>query len=437
MEIEKLKKKLILEAHNHFVAVAKARPYVEFGNFVESLRRDDNKALIESIQKGVIAIIEGTFQNENDPGRALLKKADKITQDELNKLINDGNTQQLMGLLYPFIIQSIDQANFTNPHLAEKVFANSIDTLPEKIKELEPMVSGTPGAFLYNYANKFITSAHIKNAKVPTKGIKGMNNVTKDEDVEQEEGNLSQYWEYRDESKRKGAKEYGKAIDFKNVEHEGNLVPMVNIKWKGLKNRAGNYTVKPTTEWIPREEMQAYNLRDLELYNVDSLSSPVGEGTLEDTIASDKSNISENDTTTDILNIMKNLIDEFNFGSDDENVKKALNEYFARTTADPKVAEDARVAIFRIKDYLAKGTFPMVSGTQTVNPDYDTTEKLEKALASLEIIRANNEPPKIATLANRHGISVKKLQNAFDKIKDAALDKQELWDSREEVLDEA
>jgi len=430
MKIEELKKKLILEAHNHFVAVQKTKPYVEFGNFVESLRRDDNTALIESIQQGVFAIIEGEFQTENDPGRSLLRKAEGVTAEQLNKFIEEGNTQQLMGLLYPFIIQSIDKANFANINTADKVFGKSIDLLPSKIPEMIPMKSGKPAAYLANFANKFITMRPIGMAKSPKENI----NIEKDEDVIQEEGNTGQYWEYRDSSKRKGAKEYGKALEMKNVEHEGEMIPMVKIRWKGMRDLNGKYTIKPSVELIPRDDLQAYNLRDKEAYNVDSLDTPVGEGTLEDRVASDTDKFNDSDTTTDILKTMSDIVDELNV---DENMKKALNKYFTNASSDPEKLKTAKAAQQQLDKYLKNGTFPMLSGTKKVNPEYDSTEKLEKALDSVKAIISNNTPAKIKTIANEHGLGEKQLTTVLKKVKDVALDKQEIWDKRDQVMEPA
>jgi hypothetical protein len=427
MEFEILKKKLILEAHNHFVAVSRARPYVEFGNFVESLRRDDNATLIESIQKGVLAIIEGEFQNENDPGRKLLRQAEEVTPEQLNQFIENNDVSQLAGLLYPFIIQTIDKANFANTNTADKVFAKAVGNLPDAIGGMKPMTSGTPAAYLANYSNNFLTGPLIKDAKQPAE----RGQVTKSVDVNPEEGNTAQGWEYVDPEKRVGAKKYGKALDRKNVEEGGTLVPKILIKWKGLKDKAGKWKVKPMKEWVSEDEVRPYNITDQEVFSTDSISTPVGDGTIEDTIGG-SSDFSDKDMTSDILKMMDSKVDALDA---DDNIKKAVKKFFKQSTVDPKLKIAAKKLEYNLLKAVKANKLPRLKDSGKINPKYDSWDKVEAELKYLDDFMTENTPAKIKTLADEAGISAKVLTRYIDMAKDAAMDDQALWDKRSDVLE--
>lgn len=462
MKFEELKQQLILEAHDHFVAVAKARPYVEFGNFVESLRRDDNIALIESIQKGVLAIIEGAFQNENDPDRKLLKRAEKVTPEQLNKFIEDKDVTQLTGLLYPFIIQTIDSRNIANTDTAEKIFGKSLNALEHKIQSMQPMTSGRPAAFLGNYANKFITGPIIKDVMRPTKYGQIQKEV-----VPAERGDQSQFWEFINEKERTPDKKFGKAIDTKIDNATGN--PMVQIRWKGAK---GN-------EWIPESKLQTYNLKDNDQFalSLDAGSKNVNDNaTLGDTIGSNP-DFSDTDHVDVILKKIKNILDndieesiagkrvmvdmtgedvimvpvkdkngnvERDANGDaikvpkkvpktvniDDNAKAAVMEYFNGIYGDREQLKRDRAEKDELLDALKKNEVPDKEG-------YNTMEDVKKGIDDITISINNNTPVKKGDLIKKYGINKKMLDKYINLVIDELKGDADIMNARNKQLEPA
>lgn len=488
MKIEELKKKFILEAHNHFVTVDKTRPYVKFGNFVESLRRNDNIVLIESIQKGVLTIIEGAFQNEQDPNYKLINHVKNVSCEQLNQYIEDNNTSEIIGLLYPVIIAAIDRKDL-HERDATDIFSKVINNLDAAAKKLKPASKDSNTLqYLTNYVNKFILSGEMRNRNRPSKEgkIKLVNAFPED-------NNPAQSWMYTDDAKKRLqaegksiiGKEYGHVLNQKHSKVNGEDTLIVQIKWAGKKNSQVDqkssgevWAVKPVTEWVPIDDLNTFNLSNqdthADAYDFDSTSGTNGESStagLTDTAVSEK-DFEGKDTLSELLidieniirdggpfpvvnengkPILKKMVDKEGNPVLDrngnqvtrpkkveltKNEKTALLLYFRGQASDKGTRDNAASSKQNLERALADGKQPQLPKHGGPNPKYDTPEKIKKGIRDYNQIIKKNTTNKKSRITKYFKIPPATFNNYIKLIYAKARGDENIIDKLDKVFDE-
>lgn len=413
MELEQLKKQIIQEGVAYFKLRSKMMPYVQFGNFVESLRRNENTALIESIQAGILTILEGYMEKEYGSDSMLKRiedkiKSGKITADMINQLIENNDTGKIMELLYPFVIRSIDKMVVKdNPNAlrrAEEVLTKAVDKISKLASEMKPIVGeGQEAGFLQNYASKFIVGPLVSSMNRPTGAGKQQAGKMQAQSVTPEEGNKSQFVRFVDESKREGIKEWGRPMEFKTVDG----VPMTRVQWKDKK----------TQEWIPAEDLDTYNIINREEYNTVSFDSDEGTEdnvSLKERVASEEIDLAGEGRISDILtDINETLLDM----GVDENMQKAVMAYYEKVVnMDKEELKRVQSRIQALKKGLERGYVIKQGGDvakKEKDPNLDTPEKIEKAIEDAQKSALNMAPPKMTALGSEFGVKPADLKSTI------------------------
>jgi len=174
-----LLKTAIQEAQDFYRIYRKTAPYIRFTNFLESLERDDNKALIESVKRGVNTLLEnvrdalknldpeyarwiseGDKLINSDQGKSIVANAQKNPKDDKNKMI-------LLKSVLPAMARYVDDAMKIWDVYTEKGESEGDDVAEEAMKQLTTYVfEELIPKYDPKLGNKFFTfvASHLKPA---------------------------------------------------------------------------------------------------------------------------------------------------------------------------------------------------------------------------------------------------------------------------------
>ncbi len=436
----------LLEGMKVWDAYQKAKPYLIFGNFVESLKRDENSALIESIQAGVMAVLEGKIYNSIDPDGSLMKHSQQVMSDPKKALAaaSGKDKQGLQLIIYPMLARAAEdlakglssnkvkkksEAEISEGDITsgEMIFTKLLDAAFDKLNELdasylEQALQEDPSAstisnFFWNFVTNFIvppvrTSLRRKLEKnfVPNEG-----NV---------QGKYAMYTkEYTKEHGKKNAsgnylmpaeKQFGTV-----VQDNGETL---TIKWKGVKKPHTNkYVIPPFTEEVPRADLDVYDMVDPSKFgDSDRLDLDTGDGDAhEKTVDRNASVPGEEDITptaergSNIVNEVYNIIAELNLKP---AVEDAMKAYIQGTMG----YEGRSSAYMQAKNAVTNAQRDIESGR--VDPE-EGQKRLEEAKKEFKSMTGFGG---VTGLAKEFGVSRDDINNALRKLQKAVNDSEYL-----------
>jgi len=139
---------------NTFSYYRQLKPYLQFKTFIESLKRDDNKLLLESINKGINVIIEGAFSNQYKSDKDFVKYIDPPSNSIMRELANTNNYREIQKYIFGSIINLVDKKfpNIKDNDKAEEFYTRCISYAQDKnlIKTYKPSTG------LQHYVFEFI-----------------------------------------------------------------------------------------------------------------------------------------------------------------------------------------------------------------------------------------------------------------------------------------
>jgi len=159
------KQKYLQEALQYTKAYRAIQPYLMFGNFVESLKRQENKSLIESIQSGIITILEEKVRDALKADTALLKAVHEI-YDSPEKILSAvkkagaGDYDDLLKILYPALMKHANYVHKGNVSRADEYFSKLIDRVTDT-----DILSGIKSSVLEDFLKKTPKSDQLKTAR--------------------------------------------------------------------------------------------------------------------------------------------------------------------------------------------------------------------------------------------------------------------------------
>ena len=194
------------EYTNAFLYYRTIKPYIQLTTFIESLSRDSNKLLIESINEGINVIIEGAFLDKYKSDSTLMRYQKIPSLSILRNLVDSDKYDEIKNYIFMDIIQTVDSKypNRSDDGEAEALYSKCIEYLanhPNIIKSYNPQYP------LNNYVLKFIINPVITtiekhkdsiSGKEEAEVIKNRNNVIKNELKDESSDNDTQSNEFQD-----------------------------------------------------------------------------------------------------------------------------------------------------------------------------------------------------------------------------------------------
>ncbi len=428
------RKTFLLEGMKVWDAYQKAKPYLMFGNFIESLKREDNAALIESIQAGVMAVLEGKIYNSIDPDGSLMKHSQQIMSDPKKALAaaSGKDKQGLQLIIYPMLANKaedlakglssnkvkkkaeseINEGDITS---GEMIFTKLLNAAFDKLDQLD--ASYLEKALAENPSEKTISNFFwnfVDNFVVPEVRTSLRRKLEKN--FVPNEGNVQgKYAMYTKEYKREhGEKNKSGNYDVAPEKQFGTVVQdngeTLTIKWKGVKKPHTNkFIIAPFTEEVPRADVDVYDMVDPSKFGDSSrLDLDQGDGDAhEKTVDTNASVPGEEDETPTaerggkVVNAVYDIIKSLGLK---EPVEKALEAYVQGTMSYDKAAyEQANTKLKNLRRDVANGRIDPEEGKQRI------------AEAEKEFEATKNKTGLIG-LANQFGVSRDDVNNALRKL---------------------
>lgn len=407
-------KKYIQEALEVARAYRKLEPYMKFGNFVESLKRNENTALIESIQSGVMVIIEeqlDVLSSVVKSSREMFNKPEKILTAA--EKASKGDYSEILKVVYPILVGYARKKNPDNADEQDNYLSKLVERMidSDKLKLINPEyfrnalerggnVKDEFQKLIYNFVKNFIKRDTDRDIK------QGYDkNPLADNEWGPGDENRGRYVEFKDKSKATKGKEYGKIVGYRRDQGE----IKAEIRWKGIDGRKSL-----PIEAVPKEDLNAYDMVDTEKFGKRfgdqgaSDSSSDDEGT--ETSIFDKYEADSDFDTERLSNISKEVENVINNLNIEDKGKQFLKLYIEqKENADPETVNLGTKKLEYIQKKVKEGKIS----------EEDAKDKIEELTYLIEQSRPFNIGKALEKVGGSRRDAQKWQQEFFNAIEDS------------------